>query len=400
MKEIEINEKRNWKAMVLPYDEFIPDNSQECLYCLTEKQAEAIRGIVLPLAWGTRWYSDTREVDKDEIESFQSDIVRRLMMSCCGNESPIIYRYTVDGILQRSEDDGETWVDSPQNDPRNNSTTFPPVTGELTDDKKCIAATSAVTVIKEQIGDQLTDDMSRYTLGQLISDWVKTLIDSGGNIFQVLVTIATNQIFALIIAVLRPALTDEVYGKLLCIILENMSDDLSFTEGQWEQVRTDILAQITGVAGLFLEHLIYLIGKVGLTNLVRSQAATEGDCSDCNPCEGCDTSGWVIQEDVGSYVYGTLNPASDCNHLIIDQSTPGGDGNYYIKVFSPGPMDCCEVVSIVTSGSPAGILVAWDLVGETQGTFAHFGAITDPIGQCISSLLIRTSSPQTMTLTT
>jgi len=141
-----------------------------------------------------------------------------------------------------------------------------------------------VALIKSQVGDQLTDDISRYELDELISDWVGTMIDSS-NPFEALLTIAANQIFALVISLLRPALTETVYDTLLCIFYCNMADDASFNAAQLEDVRTDIGDQIGGIATLFLQQLVFLLGTVGLTNLARAAGATTGDCSECPECD-------------------------------------------------------------------------------------------------------------------
>jgi len=298
MTQREINARRNWKAEVFSADYYLDDTSEECLYCLTEKQAELLRGIIVPLGWKTRWWSEIGEIVQDDVEQFRNDIIERLMMSCCGDSNPTIYRYTVDGVLQRSDDGGTTWVDAPQNDIRTNATEFPPMEGADGTDKRCLAATGMRDLIKQQVGDNLTDDMTRYTLAQLITDWVTTMIGTS-NPFQALLTIVVNQIFALVIAVLRPALTTGVYEQLLCIFYNNMSDDASFTSAQWEQVRTDILADITGIAGVFFEHLVYLLGERGLTNLARASGATVGSCGDCDEF-------WCFDGDFTALSYNTI----------------------------------------------------------------------------------------------
>jgi hypothetical protein len=201
-------------------------------------------------------------------------------MSCCCDQPITLFRWTVEGVLQISIDGGETYTDAPEQDPRNNSPVYPPVEGASSDEKSCIAATGMSLLIEEQVVGNLTDDMSRYTLGQLIHDWVTTLVETS-NPFEALINIATNQIFALLISAVRAALTTEVYHTLTCIFLVNMASDLSFDSVAWEAVRSAILSGITGIAGVFLEHLVFLLGAVGLTNLARSQAATEGDCDDC-----------------------------------------------------------------------------------------------------------------------
>jgi len=345
-----MNDRRQWKAETFPYDYYLPDDTEECQYCLTEKQAEILRGMLQPLAWKTRWWSDSdATIDQDTIEAYRDDIIRRLMMSCCDSEFGTIFQWTVDGVLQKSTDGGATWQDAPEDDPRNSSPVYPPVAGDTSDEKRCIAANSVKTLVKEQIGDQLTDDMSRYTLGQLISDWVNTILQTS-NPFEAIVTIVTNQILALVIATLRPALTDDVYSDFECCVYENMADDLSFDDAQWAAVRSCITDKIGGIAGIFLEHLVYLIGKVVLTNLARSQAATDGDCSACDCTDGC-TVEWTF--------YGvhsdTIVKISDCHYTMTTQASLGH------FAFSSGDSS----IGCYFAGSGAPIYSTWGLGSST-----------------------------------
>jgi len=251
------------------------------------------------------------------------------MSCCCGGQFGIIFRWTVDGVLESSSDGGTTWTEDPTQDPRNSSPTYPPVPGEPSEDKLCIAATSITLLLREQVGDQLTDDMSRYTLGQLIHDWVTTYLQTS-NPFEALIQIITNQVLALVISAVRAALTDGVYETLTCIFRDNMEDDLSFTDVGWGQVRSDILSQITGVAGIFFEHLVYLLGKIGITNLARSQAATEGDCSSCDECV-CNLEAMVafgtFLECIGDTVY--VEAALDGSTYAVYMNYGGVEGGTY-----------------------------------------------------------------------
>jgi len=384
MQEKLINERRDWKAQVFPYDYYLPDGSAECQYCLTDKQAELLRGLVAPVAWRTRWWSDSdAPIDLAVIEEYRADLIRRLMMSCCGDEIPVQFRYTEDGTLQKSEDGGTVWVDAPEFDPRINSPQFPPIAGEDGDDKKCIAATGAADLIKQQVGDQLTDDMSRYTLSQLLSDWTGTVINSGGNIFQALVTIATNSIFALVIATLRPALTDTVYGILKCILYCNMALDATINAAQWSQIRSDITAQIGGIAGIFLEHLVYLLGTGGMTNLIRAGGASTGDCSDCDCNNGCDTN-WSVYVGSGDY-FGEI--ISQDGSTIHARTTNINTNNvWYIYLVTSDVNDCCYINSMeIVTGDP--VLNA-SACGNAIGT-----GITNPLGPgCFNQLQPQTAS--------
>lgn len=364
MTERQLNERRNWKAMAFPYDTFIPDESQECQYCLTDKQATYLRGLLEPAGWKTRWWSEENEIDQDKIEEFRDDLIRRLMMSCCGDENPILYRYTTDGVLQHSTDGGTTWEDAPQQDPRNNSTVFPPVAGDDGPDKRCVAATGMVALIKSQVSGNLTDDMSSYTLAQLLHDWVNTVIQTG-NPFQALLTIAANQIFALVISALRTALTDDVYDTLLCIFDCNMSTDASFNETQVEQVRTDIGDQISGLPTLFLQQLVFLLGPVGMTNLARAGGATTGDCSAC-PCEDSCAAHFTDTQGIGTII------DSGAGFVTLQSA-------FFTSPFS---FNMARVVSDLSSGSCCTVTAIELLSGSSYGTASGF-TDTFPAGQTI-----------------
>jgi hypothetical protein len=78
-----------------------------------------------------------------------------------------------------------------------------------------------------------------------------------------------------------------------------MANDASFNDAQWSDVRSDITSLIGGIAGVFLEHLVYLLGTGGLTNLARSGGASSGDCSTCPSCDPCDSVDFLTS--TGSY---------------------------------------------------------------------------------------------------
>lgn len=353
------------KVIQLDYDFItaLPDGS--CTYCLSDKHVQMILGIADFFGWSTRWYSEDGLLDTDIILDLQGGLVNALMNGCCGDEAPILFRWTVVGILEISIDNGTTWTPSPERDPRNYSPQYPPIEGADGSDKKCLAATGMSALIKEQVGDNLTDDMGRYTLGQLLTDWVKTVIETS-NPFEALLTIATNQIFALVIASVRAALTTEVYHKLTCIFDCNMGDDASFTNAQWAKVRADILSKISGIAGIFLEHLVFLLGVVGLTNLARSQAATTGDCDDC--CPSC-VAGWewgVPEWTPTGFVEG--------EDYIEVNAYPPGNGYWYWPMKASDSSLCCDFVVTGTFDPATTSFCARYPCGEGDANFGTEGA--------------------------
>lgn len=356
MTERTVNDRRQWKAQTFDYDYFTGAAGRQCTVCLTDKQREILLGLTEPLAWSTRWWSSIgTAINSDVTEAFRDDLRRRIIMACCGDEMPIQFRYGSDGVLERSDDGGATFFDSPAYDPRVYSPQFPPLAGDDGSSKKCIAATGAAALIKEQVGDQLTDGMTRYTLKQLVEDWVGTMLESS-NPFQALVTVITNQIFALVIATLRPALTTTVYEILKCIFYCRMGADATVNNAQWALIRSDITDQIGGIAGIFLEHLVYLLGTGGLTNLIRAGGAASGDCSECTACPNC-VNDFVIYCSEGA------NLIRGDNYIQVDAVSSAIFGGYGIALTTNNADGCCYQVSKEIISGSGGNLVAWVACG-------------------------------------
>jgi len=366
---------RSWKAFQANYDFVFSASDRQCSVCLTGQQIAALLSLTEYLKWPTRWVKDEGEVDKNVILNFTDSLERNLMNACCDSNIPIQWRYTSDGVLQQSLNGGETWYNAPLYDPRNNSPQFPPVTGDDGDTKKCIAATGAAILLKEQVGDQLTDDMSRYTLTELITDWVGTMIGTS-NPFEALLRVVVNQIFALVIAVLRPALTEEVYDTFKCILYCRMANDASFDDSKWSSVRSDITEQIGGIAGVFLEHLVYLLGVGGLTNLVRSGGAATGDCSGCSECEDC-----VVMYDASAPGVPIL-PSETCD--IVANSY--GSGSFYGIYLSPDPTGL-PVIGKVFKVQYIDIGGAFNTGYYDTAGVAHSG-VAIPIGTDVTSIFM------------
>jgi len=357
MTQRQVNDRRAWKAETFNFDYYMGTPGRSCTVCLTDKQRELLLGILEPVGWRTRWWSDMGTViDTDKTEAFRDDISRRLIMACCGDEEPILFIYDEDGNLERSDDGGVTYYPAPVFDIRVNPVvSFPPPVIPEGEDLTCQLADSAVVLIKEQIGDQLTDDMSRYTLQQLISDWTKTVIGTS-NPFQALLLVVTNQIFALLISAVRAALTDDVYDRLRCIFQSHMNSTGFFDGTAWEGVRSDILSQITGIGGVFLEHLVYLIGNGGLSNLARAGAGS----ADAVCCPECSPDVWFTTildgEAVGSII------EVGFNYVIVQSVAHHSFGGLTgeISIETTADDQCCLITGVTYS------------TGESFGDMQHF----------------------------
>jgi len=340
-------QKKGWKAFQADYDFVFAQSDRGCSYCLTLQQTAALLAMTEYLSWPTRWVSEVGEIDRDLIASFTDGLERALMSGCCDDNTPIQYRWLENGTLQRSLNGGGTWIDAPEFDPRNNSPQSPPLPDDDTDQVRCDMAASVAEAIKQQVGAQLTDDMSRYTLDELLQDWVTTYINFWDP-FTAIVTIAANQIFALVISALRAALTDEVYDLLKCLVLEQMPDDGLWTPGAAESLRASVSASISGIAGQFLQHLIYLMGAVGLTNLSRSGFVVGANCDDCiaSCWEGYET---IESEATPGILWGTIIELTETTMKIeAVEAAPGAWRIQFANI--SGSSTAWHIAEIFTGG--------------------------------------------------
>jgi hypothetical protein len=323
-----------WKEGQLSYKDHIthPSEVREDLYCLTLAQTEALIAVIENYRWLTRWLDDDEaQLPFTDVEQFVNDTQRRLMMPCGDDNIIIMFRWDADGNLEESKDGGLTYTPSPQKDPRRNSTIFPVPTGDQND--KCVAADSAVNSIIVDVFNEMTDAMTLGSLDELIRAWVSRYIQTA-NVLQALFAVAINIIFAIGSTAIIAALTTGVWNTLRCCFFNHMEDDLSFTNDGWLGLRDCITSDISGIAGIFLEHLIFLAGPVGCTNIMRAGIGS----ADASCCGECDFDLWdFFDVDAGT----TVTKSSSA--WTID-SDVRGDGKYYVIILSDDDNTCCQVV--------------------------------------------------------
>jgi len=380
--------KTAWNGDQLGYDELIlhPNDSRECTYCLTQPQAKALLALIDRYRFTTRWYSEDEPIDRLDLEHFVNDCQRRLMMACCGDEIPLTYRYDTDGNLEVSEDGGLTYHPAPERDTRVTSTEFPPPTGDQAD--KCSAADSGVNAIITEVFDQLAADMFKAELDELLRTWVQTYIQTS-NPLQALLAVVINLIWALGVTALIAALTTEVWDKLRCCFYNHMQADFSFDNDGWLGLRDCITSDITGIAGLFLEHLIYLLGPRGCTNIIRAGlGAATPDCSDC--IEPSCVTIWNTSDP--DEQYGTLTADAEAGTLT---AVAGLNGSTYTVIMFTGDgsdnMNCCNMQDFETIPSDADI----DKIWYACGSDVPFGPGI-PGFECVYDIQLYSTAPFTV----
>ncbi len=289
ISEWQANNKRNWKGEIWNYDHYIPDETKECLYCLTDKQAEILRGILVPIAWKTRWFSPTdATIDGDLIEQFRDGLIRRLMMGCGCDTEGQLERVTANGHYQVSTDGGATWTDSPQSDPRTSNPQFPPFLPPDTTDDSCTYADSVVQLVKVQFVDVVNTATSRQNVIDLM---ISTIAAIAGALLETVIGAIVVTIFgaiAILIVSITPtvfqaAMTDDVWTRFRCNIKKNVESDGSFTQSDVDAIYSQIGTDETGVAALFLQAFVATLGASLMTNAARAGfGAADADCSDCS----------------------------------------------------------------------------------------------------------------------
>lgn len=238
----------------------------------------------------------------------------------CGCKKPTNQRYTADGILEQSFDGGTTW-ERDTSDPRFNSPLYPPMSGSDGTDKRCLAAASAAKYIDREIVQKMNETDAAADLLLLIAAAVAILIT--GFTAAPLVIALISQVIAFGVDATKAAFTSGVWDTFRCILYCNMNDDGSFTEAQWQEIKTEIFDQLgSSIAGTFLRDTVNAFGPAGLTNAGRSGSATTADCSDCTDCptEWCHYFDFEVSDGGFAGPYGTYAPG------VGWQATSAGTG--------------------------------------------------------------------------
>lgn len=255
-------------------------------------------------------------------------------MGCC--PQPTNRRYNSAGQLEVSYDNGANWVVDPSLDSRFSGIIAPPVEGEDGADKACAGAASAEEYVKQNLIDALQDGAAYADLNAAAVGLIALLGVTG---IGLLIAGFAAAVFLAGVTVVQAAFTSEVWTTFRCILYCHISPDASFTEGQWNAVKHDILDQFTGVVSAILYNWVNSVGPVGLTNSARSHFVAAADCSSCE-CEpvGCNDK-WTVQ-------FGTFLGVFD-DHLRFESIVESGTSK--ITMITDTINDCCALVDFTIS---------------------------------------------------
>lgn len=289
-----------------------------------------------------RWFEIT-ECVAEEIDCIMTN-------GCgCGGSQVTNSRINPDtGVYEVSTDGGITWTPDPANDPRASGVVFPGLPGSDGDTKRCSAANSAVGFFEDMQQQEYDSLVANKTLAEIFALLVGILTTLGIVTFGV--AAAVGAIIAFVVGLFARMIpedfnsqfTNDTWSNLLCILYCEMADDGSFTQAQWQTVKSRVASEISGYAGNWLTEHINLLGEVGLTNAARSNYPGARECDDC-ACTDCQFTITFDGVNWQEYTvdYGTV--ASE--HLwVVAHTFPLGEGHgCYLLI---DLMQDCEINAI------------------------------------------------------
>lgn len=379
--------RKQWKGQQLDYDLFIGNASNHyCTYCLSDTQAQALNSLIEIYQYKTRWFSLLGEpIDQSLTTLWYEELSGVLMAGCCGDEN-VPVRYKFEGLkLYRSTDGGITYNEAPEYDYRNTSLVWSKPSELGIESTKCQAADSVVAVIRDQIVQQIADDMTAAQILGVIAAVILFFATAGTSSFiSASVTAVVAAILGAGVSAWQASFTTEVWDNFRCLVFCNMIDDESIDQAGLDAVYAglDNPEKFTGIVVPTLKGYISAAGLVGIQNMLYGLSGDPD--ANCDTCECGDyvrlfvsTGGGTETGWDGEWLY--ASPVHDGDHytLFVQRSNPAGAFN----------QDFCADIEIE-------LLTGTISVSDSAMRLCHTGSLV-PIGlnpfpgTCVCQIAIR-----------
>ncbi len=359
------NPRDTYKAQLLNYDTLLLASDEECCYSLSEREVQIIMAFIEYTAWKTRYIATETEIDGNLIERWSGNLARKLMGGCCPDND--LHRFTEGGVYQSSSDGGETWIDDPEDDPRNDYIQAPPLPGEPSDGKRCAAADN-VRDLFEQYRDNLieivgvTPALLAIIAGILAFIGVIAGISGVGIGVGVLFLSMAAEMIQIGGTGITAAITFTALENFRCLVYCRMNEDGELTYDEWQGLLGDVASHFSGFAETFFYQTVNGMGYIGVNNAATIGASTADDCDECL-CEDCSNlENWEV-------IFGTILEQS-AGYLRLS-STDAGSGNQAVRLANyndPSHLECCAVTYNIISGVATN--QAYYACGSSDPTFS------------------------------
>jgi hypothetical protein len=247
------------------------------------------------------------------------------------------------------------WQDSPESDPRT-QTTLPT---RDTADPRCDGAQSIADAIENQISQILTAIDNAQTVAT-IAGLVLGLFSFG--VFAIFINIAlaiAGYMLDAGTAAIEAALPPSAYEDLACILYCHMDNNGRINKGDMANIQSEVTDQVGGLGATILNDMLSLAGEGGLNNLAAVGTST-GDCDEC-ACATVWCKYWDFAADAGSWdakalgagIFGTLVPGQWNGTDAVDTiSSPdlAHHGVYLSRIFATRTVTHINVVYDLTKG--------------------------------------------------
>lgn len=301
------------------------------------------------LAQPTYWFNWQR--DEAHSGKIVSDYWTKLFdqidwsgMSCC--PQPTNSRFTADGVYQTSFDNGATWQDDPDRDPRYTSPSPPPIPGTDGDDKRCQAANNVVQQLKDaQAGysGSMTGVTTVLALAALLAGLAVLVFLTAG-----LGTFLIGAFFELASFLLGTTssaydalFTSDVWSYCLCKFYCAAASDGTFTQENFSDISADFDTHFTDGVALTLVSTLIAWQLPGLNNAAKVPSTAGLDCS------GCDCVVHTCNIDNWSVAFGTEISRTATTISVL--SALAGDGLQHIQLVSSDNLGGCQLGNVTWS---------------------------------------------------
>lgn len=385
MSTLRKNPKQTYLALLFDYDAMLAQSEDECCYSLSEREVQLILTMVDYISWKTRYIISETEIDTTTIMSWSGNLARKLMSGCCPDND--LHRFNENGIYQSSSDGGITWIDDPEDDPRNDYIEAPPIPGTASDGKRC-AASDNVRDLFEQYRDNLisivgaTPSIIAIVAGILAFIGVIAGVSGIGVGVGVLFLTMAAEIVQISGTGISAAITFTVLEDFKCLVYCRLNEDGELTYNAWQGLLNDISVTFSGFAETFFYQTVNGMGYIGTNNAATMGAATASDCD-------CDCG--ILLEPFATFTFTNLINLGGGNWRLISDDRPDDTFTMYVQRLGGGDFYVDGLTIISGSDSPQCVSSLAPAYEDPGGV--HCGPWADTVNECTSFIGYRALAP-------
>jgi len=235
----------------------------------------------------------------------------------------------------------------------------------------CEWADSITTVFKTQFVDVLDNSGDLQSVFTALAAILALILASAG-VAAILVGLAAipAAIFALGISAFKDAMTSDVWNRFRCNVFNHMDANGIGTQEQVDGIYDQVATDETGIARLFLQNFVALLGVQGMANAANFGLGNP----DANCCPSCATENWAVKIYNGNPIGVELSRGDD--FIEVQASLHPDFGQYVAQIQSDGDDTCCSVNEIeVISGTVDGYF--YNVCGDPRWPSTSLAAIPD-----------------------